>query len=172
MSETFWLALVGILGTICAGLLPPLLQRRHDRQQLVLDLLIRHQIECLTNYRNALQECETLISRTLTEIESLDQAIALYTELEPKMETVEKAGDAAGIYLDIKAYEALHEAYLAIYEVWSNLRTVITSNNIRKYSKSKQADDWARLVNATRAATTHISTKLNPTILQNLYKTL
>lgn len=47
MSETFWLALAGIVGTITAAILPPVLQRRHERDKAVAEVYLHYRIEAL-----------------------------------------------------------------------------------------------------------------------------
>src|SRR5689334_20716067 len=98
--EAFWVAIAGILGTLFAAIVPPLIQRNADRERIVIEKYLDYRIQALQEFEVALFECQSAFLRITSEpVETLNGAKAYLETINPKYEGYVRAQMLAEPYI-------------------------------------------------------------------------
>lgn len=171
MSESFWVAVVGIMGTLCAAIIPPLIQRTADRERIVIEKYLSYRIQALQELELALFECQNAFLRVTGDpIETLGEAQTYMETVTPKFDAYYRAQMLAEPYiLDSASRQLLPDNARAFGKLKNGIAAIVASGNPSIYPVHHQLKDGEELRETSLKLFSHVSELLNPRILQEFH---
>jgi hypothetical protein len=170
--EAFWVAIAGILGTLLASIIPPIIQRNADRDRIVIEKYLDYRIQALQELEIALFECQSAFLRITGEpVESVDGAKTFLESVNPKLETYFRAQMLAEPYiLNPDSKGLLPENLRAFNKLKNGISAIVASRNPSIYPVHHQFQDGDALRETSLKLFAHVSELLNPKLLQDFHQ--
>lgn len=179
MSDAMKVAIVGIIGSVIAGLVPQIFsffsqlqQREIERKQFVADLFLKFRIESIQNLFLVLFTCQEAYLRYHPEdFTTVATAHTFLNEIVPKYQDLFRAIMTTDVYIQRKdILEHLSNANAMFSHIRSGMLKITKENNIDAYPIDKRTEDWELLAQITTATSVSLSELLVPKALKDLDK--
>lgn len=176
MTEATWIALIGVSGTVLAGVLGALIpllgqraQRKHEREQWYAEFFLKLKIDALMEIKTAcIDLLESLVTTPSSSFATRDGATKVCSELIERRQLYHRLCITSGTYFPGPPKilsELSNHAQAIVLKLETNLTTKTTGPY---YDIEQWKTDRERSTSLGTQATALLDGVLNPTVLKRL----
>ena len=172
MSEAFWVALLGIAGTIIASIVPLQIQRNYEKTRYLTELYAKYKIENLQRHQIAIVECQHAYITAGLPIRSAEHARQFLIEVKPHRDELFRAQMVTRVYFqnDPHALETISTSFRVLSNIYYMAEDIEQMTRLDPHIVNEMELNCDQLGLTTNEALILVTTALAPTTLNNVVK--